>query len=443
MNRPAIFTAFVLTTALLAQTSAARAQSTDAPKVEVGTQFSSLSVTPPNSASTENAAGFGARITYNFTNYFAVEAQGDFYPTKTRADFATGGRVEQAQFGIKVGKRWQKFGLFAKVRPGFVSFDGTVKITRALFSPVPGGTPRPFNFFGSERKTHFSADVGGVLEFYPSRRLVVRFDAGDTVIRYGEHNELGESIVILTREELPVVRAAADTQHNFQFSGGVGFRFGGDDTGASQSGVTRAGGKSERVRRFEAGIQFSSLALRLTPRDFGFIGTDEGTTTEAGFGGRFGYNVNKHLALEAEGNFYPRRYFSNSTTGGYPTQMQFGVKVGKRWQRFGLFAKQRPGFITFSQVLKLTGTQVETFGGQQFFFPVFEARRRTYFSTDVGGVVEFYPSHRVLTRFDFGDTIIHFGKRDDQSFLTSSPAIVIPSETRHNFQFNAGIGLRF
>src|SRR2546423_3693355 len=189
MNRRALFTLVVLTFALLIFSAVARAQERDAPKVEVGVQFSSLSITPPNSFSTENAAGIGARVTYNFNDHFAVEAEGDFFPVGLQQNFATGGKVEQAQFGVKWGKRWKKFGIFAKARPGFVSFDNKIKITRELFAPFPGATPRFFNIFTPERKTHLSADVGGVLEFYPSRRMLVRFDIGDTIIRFRERNE--------------------------------------------------------------------------------------------------------------------------------------------------------------------------------------------------------------------------------------------------------------
>ncbi|PYS97363.1 MAG: hypothetical protein DMF65_11880 [Acidobacteria bacterium] len=444
MNRRALFTSAVLISALLFFSTNTRAQEHDAPKVEVGVQFSSLSVTPPNSFSTENAAGIGARVTYNFDDHFAVEAEGDFFPVSVRSDFATGGKVEQAQFGVKWGKRWQKFGIFAKARPGFVSFDNTIKITRELFAPFPGATPRLFNIFTPERKTHLSADVGGVLEFYPSRRMLVRFDFGDTIIRYREHDELNESLGFLTREELPVVKAPADTQHNFQFSAGIGFRFRGE---ANDNDASPSGGKSEHVRRFEVGAQFSSLALRLHTRDFGFpfFGPfDAGTQTEAGFGGRVGFNINDHVALEVEGDFYPRERTPDSTTGGWPAQMQFGAKVGKRWQKFGVFAKARPGFVTFSRVSTFVSTDTITLlGNQQFTIPVFADRRRTYFSTDVGGVAEFYPSRRVLTRFDFGDTIIRFGQRNAQTFLVTDPGFQIPAETRHNFQFSAGIGLRF
>ena len=423
--------------------SDARAQQHDAPKVEVGAQYSSLSITdPPSGFGTENGAGFGGRITYNLTDYFAVEAEGNVYPTGMQPLFASGGAAEQMQFGVKAGKRYERFGVFVKARPGFISFADTIKLTSSLVARVPGAPPRPFTTFGSERKTHFSADVGAVLELYASRRLLVRFDAGDTIIRYGEHNEVGSSIAIVTRDELPIVKAPAQTAHNFQFTAGVAYRFGGG-AGAGDDDPQTSG--AESAHRFEIGAQFSSLALRLSPESFGFpFGSfDAGTNTEAGVGGRVGYNLNDNIALEAEGNFYPRRSFSNSTTGGYPTQMQFGVKAGKRYEHFGIFAKARPGFISFSRVATRTGTETFVFNGETLIFGTFEDRRRTNFSMDVGGVLEMYPTRRIFTRFDAGDTIIRYGQRDVMGLLLPSNSATISSEITHNFQFTAGIGLRF
>jgi len=43
-----------------------------------------------------------------------------------------------------------------------------------------------------------------------------------------------------------------------------------------------------------------------------------------------------------------------------------------------------------------------------------------YFSMDVGGVVEFYPSRRIVTRPDIGDTIIRYGISRDPEFRYSS-----------------------
>ncbi len=80
----------------------------------------------------------------------------------------------------------------------------------------------------------------------------------------------------------------------------------------------------------------------------------------------------------------------------------------------------------------------------------FQQNRATYFAADLGAVLEFYPSKRIVTRFEAGDTLIKYGRRNG-NFFGFDPATgnttLIPfttrSETRHNFQFVAGVGWRF
>ncbi len=358
MKTRALFTLNALMLVLLLFNHGARAQEHDAPKVEIGVQYSSLSIDLPGFGGTEHAPGVGARVTYNLNDYFAIEAEGNIFPTVTRADYTTGGDPLQAQFGVKAGKRWKRFGLFAKARPGLVSFAETLTPL-----PVVSGGALTYTF-DRERKTHFSTDVGGVLEFYPSRRMLVRFDAGDTIIRYGEHKELQSSIAGTV-----IGSAPSEVQHNFQFTAGVGFRFGGggDDPGGSQSSAT-----GERVRRFEVGIQFSSLVLS-TPARGVFVG-DQGSEAEAGGGLRFGVNATDDLAFEVEGNFYPRRRCCGDTAvGGYPSQAQIGVKYGRRFERFGLFAKARPGIVHFSSVSEVSGYEAFDFGGADLLLPRLQA----------------------------------------------------------------------
>jgi hypothetical protein len=431
MKTRALFTfnAFVL--AFLAFTRGASAQEQDAPKLEIGVQYSSLSFELPNSGGTEYAAGAGGRVTYNLTNYFAVEAEANLFPSGTRSDYLTGGATQQAQFGAKVGKRWRRFGIFAKARPGFISLGDTLTPVQDNSSGTPIFT------FERERKTHFSMDVGGVLEFYPSRKMLVRFDAGDTIIRYGEHAELLPNSFPLLGSS--IANVPSQTQHNFQFTAGVGFRFGGDDDDSAPQTSPSTGA---RVRRFEVGIQFSSLVLRPPASGFNFV--DERSETEAGGGLRIGVNATNNLAFEAEGNFYPRRRFGiNTAIGGYPAQAQAGVKYGRRYERFGIFAKARPGFVTFSSVNEVTGYRTFVFGSQTFLIPEFRDTSKTYFSMDLGGVLEFYPSKRILTRFDVGDTMIRYPARDNPESFTLTPPPRLSSELRHNLQVTAGIGFRF
>jgi hypothetical protein len=113
--------------------------------------------------------------------------------------------------------------------------------------------------------------------------------------------------------------------------------------------------------------------------------------TPTGVGARFLYNFSPKLALDTE-------------LIGYPEKISalFGTKAGIRHNRFGGFGKGRFGFWRFS---------------------------RSYFATDIGGVLEYYPSPRSALRIDVGDSIIFYGG----SRLG----------TVHNFQPGIGFSYRF
>jgi hypothetical protein len=213
MNKQTGCAAVAILLCLFFASDDARAQAKDAPKVELGVQFTSLTL---NDNAVSNEAGFGGRVTYNLTDNVALEAQFDFFPNGERfRGFRTSGRIAQGLFGVKAGKRYEKFGIFGKVRPGFTSFSaGREDVT--ILSPEPNLV---FNF-QPQRETHFATDVGAVLEFYPTRRIVTRFDAGDTIIRYGSTTRtLFDGT---TTQPFPI---PGETRHNFQFSAGIGFRF--------------------------------------------------------------------------------------------------------------------------------------------------------------------------------------------------------------------------
>jgi hypothetical protein len=222
MKRNAIFMAAAALILLLAGGQrAALAQTDELQRYEVGAQFSSLSIDEGGTTRTE--PGFGGRFTFNVTDNFALEAEGNFFPKDDLfSAFRTGGRAIEGLFGVKIGKRYEHFGIFAKARPGFISFSQG----RTLLIPT-GVTNDPFGAFQvrTERLTHFAADIGGVLEFYPTRRVFTRLDAGDTIIRYGQTNIntfTGPIEGPFTPLTLPI---PGHTTHNFQFSAGVGFRF--------------------------------------------------------------------------------------------------------------------------------------------------------------------------------------------------------------------------
>lgn len=222
MKRNVILTAATAIILLLAGGHhAALAQSDELQKFEVGAQFSSLSIDKGGETRTE--PGIGGRFTFNVTDNFALEAEGNLFPKKDRfIAFRTGGRAVEGLFGVKIGKRYKRFGIFAKARPGFISFSQG----RAEFIPT-GGATDPFATFDIriKRLTHFAADIGGVLEFYPTRRVFTRIDVGDTIIRYGQTTITTYGLTPGGTFTPFTFTIPSDTTHNFQFSAGVGFRF--------------------------------------------------------------------------------------------------------------------------------------------------------------------------------------------------------------------------
>jgi hypothetical protein len=434
MKRKLVLLAVVATICLLSyQVSRAQSQT---PKLEAGAQFTSLTLSPQDFFGSVTEPGFGGRLTYNFTDYLAAESEINFYPNHNVFAGTGAGRALQGQFGVKAGKRFEKFGIFAKARPGFLSIGEVflIELGSTLFS---FGFPIPNARIG--RKTHLTTDVGGVLELYPSSSTVVRFDAGDTMVRYGS------SFDPLAFDPSHSVRRPAETRHNFQLTAGVGFRFHNSGNESSSTAST----KHRAAPRYEVGIHFTSLSFNLPApicSDICILSSDRGPDTALGLGGRFTYNLTDHIGLEAEGNFFPREGETFAGPGGHRFQGQFGVKAGKRFRRFGLFGKVRPGFVGFTKASLLVSTQtviLPAFDNRQVTFGTLRIGKKAYFSTDVGGVIEFYPLRRVMTRFDMGDTIIRYGEYAVMGFSLSNAIVRRPPETRHNVQFTAGVGFRF
>jgi len=195
-------------------------------KFEVGAQVSAINISDPlalnivnpGTAQSRNEVGFGGRFTYNVNRFVALEAEVNFFPrnytivTTTK----TGGRVTQGLFGVKSGYRFKRVGIFGKFRPGLVSSD------RAFVADFPDGNgPDPRDPFGFRRirAAQYTLDVGGVFEYYPTRRTILRVDAGDTITRYPD-------IPFFLFRGSGGVPALLDIYtHKPQVSVGVGFRF--------------------------------------------------------------------------------------------------------------------------------------------------------------------------------------------------------------------------
>ena len=198
-----------------------RAQSLDR-KTEIGTQFTlvrqadSVLFNSPGAPGRWNP-GLGGRVGYNFSSYFALEGQLDLFP---KDDLFNGRKIE-GLFGLKGGYRSKTLGVFAKARPGFIYSPRSVTICVVRTTLENGSARSEFErCFSAGSRTDFSLDVGGVVEIYPSKRSLLRFDIGDTLQRTAEHgidfNDAGAGVVVLRPSR---------TAHDLQMSIGVGFRF--------------------------------------------------------------------------------------------------------------------------------------------------------------------------------------------------------------------------
>lgn len=181
------------------------------------------------SKSREVQPGFGGRLGYNFNRNFALEAEVNFFPgtdSFSQPESFNNGNTIEGLFGLKAGKRFRKIGVFGKARPGFLF------VSKGDLEPIPNTGciaifPAPAGCFQTKGINSFAFDVGGVVEVYPTRRTLIRFDAGDTIVRLAERNVSGilNPPAGLSPSRLVVVSVPGETTHNFQVSAGIGFRF--------------------------------------------------------------------------------------------------------------------------------------------------------------------------------------------------------------------------
>ena len=196
-------------------------------------------------------------------------------------------------------------------------------------------------------------------------------------------------------------------------------------TGSGTGVLAAAPAAGDDTPRFEIGVQFTSLTNReLDPTRTSTDTLSFPRETLNGGGGRFTVNLTEHVAVEVE---------ANSLGGSNLTyQAVAGVKAGIRGDRFGLFAKARPGFVHYLRV-----------GSRTEYYP-----SRNAFAFDLGGVAEFYPMRSVVVRLDVGDTMIRVPGRPGFGFVgvpyeSEYGFVDIPAETSHNLQVGVGVGFRF
>src|SRR5262245_40476579 len=148
------------------------------------------------------------------------------------------------------------------------------------------------------------------------------------------------------------------------------------------------------AQRLETGVFFTFARLE----KIGSTDHEVGSTT-GGIGGRIIWRLVSHLDLDGDLSVHP-----NAGVTGYRIQGFAGAKAGVRFNRVGLFAKVRPGFLYFSKDPFGVGRRGPSIYDTQWAHSLEPA-------LDIGGVVEYYTSKGLVIRFDLADTIVRYAPR--------------------------------
>lgn len=373
-------------------------------RFEVSGQYSLIRLLDA-SGNAQSHSGFGGRLDVNLTRRLALESQLDFFPHHASPFLQEqGGNALQALFGIR-GKVIQSkhFAVYGLLRTGFIHFQKV-----AVFSSTLPLT------FTSRPATYFLVNLGGGIEFYPTPRVITRFEISGNPYVIPNFTGLAASGFVTRPGEI--------TDH-FSISVGVGYRLGALLENASEAPVSG---------KLEFGPQFTTLIVQ---RESSL----DGVRTEPGLGGFASYNFFPYFDADAAVNLLPRGTKSSGVhEGGDIFQGLFGIKGGIRRDRVGIFGKVRPGFNSYSQAF--TGVSQISAGPPPLFKNLFD--RSTNFVLDLGGVVELYPTRRTTLRFDLGDTHIYFSTK---SFVSSTGTVIsVPGgQRRHSIELSVGYAWRF
>lgn len=178
---------------------------TDPRNFEAGVHYTAISLRAFDSTET----GVGVRLSYHVNDYFTLEAEGNLFEFSIGDHPTDDFLAAEGLLGAKTGWRNRWIGVFAKLRPGVVNFP-KLKVHRHLCNLVEpcDGSGRSGN--------RWAVDTGAVVELYPTQKIIVRIDVGDTMIRFKDD--------VFFKSSTPV-RINDGFSHNFQLTGGVGFRF--------------------------------------------------------------------------------------------------------------------------------------------------------------------------------------------------------------------------
>jgi hypothetical protein len=178
------------------------------------------------------------------------------------------------------------------------------------------------------------------------------------------------------------------------------------------------------LQHYELGTQYTNVSLPILKEGCAAHYGCRESLSGAGF--NFNYNFNRAFSFDSAVNFLPGQAGTQGMMQGL-----FGVKLGERWNRWGLFAKVRPGFVYYNQAWS---------GGAS---PTTTSLSR--FVWDFGGVAEVYTRHHGTFRVDLGTTLVRYLSDRTDTRMTEIGGVISNQyyNNQGNLQFSTGYVYRF
>ena len=190
---------------LLVCASPLAAQS-DEPAFQVGVNVATAASGEFETTST----GVSGRLSWSPIGLVGVEGEVGWYPGDVGERVAFSAGLVEGLFGATIGPTLGRLRPFARLRPGFLTFqEAPAPIACILIFPPP------IQCTLAAGATVFALDAGGGVEFFASDRTVIRVDVGDRAVRYPSP--------VIDRDG--TVRDTAFFSHDFRLAVGGALRF--------------------------------------------------------------------------------------------------------------------------------------------------------------------------------------------------------------------------
>ena len=331
---------------------------------------------------TEQAFG-GVQLGYRyaFTRNFALEGRAGYLFGHQPTVHQSGGNELLVHAGIRASvPMGSRFSLFARVAPGFSSFDVADRFVLNPETPVGPHVQ-------TGRITHFSVEKSVGVTYRLAHRMALSFAVSDMSLVEGDEYEA-------TLAPIPCV---PPYDSPCLPNGGAVVYYGNvEEHLVADISLERSFGRSFASEKPRIGgyagdtphVRNEALFLWVNqPQNYlstGYLAASNG------FGGEVAHSFLPWLDIDASVLTLPGGDDANYQDGGSKTEVFAGVKVGFRRRYYGVFGKVRPGMVTSPDT-----------SNSLFLAPYI---RNYNLALDTGAVVEVYPSggHFVM-RFDLGE----------------------------------------